>query len=57
LSFKFASIISFIVKERQDRSKHQQLVSGMRISAYWASNFLYDFLLVAIVAVGICKAL
>jgi ATP-binding cassette subfamily A (ABC1) protein 3 len=32
----------------------------MRISAYWISNFIYDFVLylvVAIVAVGICKGL
>jgi len=32
----------------------------MRISAYWISNFVYDFILyliVAIVAVGLCKAL
>lgn len=32
----------------------------MRISAYWISNFVYDFILyliVAIVAVGICKGL
>lgn len=60
LAFKFASIISFIVKEREDRSKHQQLVSGMRISAYWISNFLYDFvlyLIIALVAVGLCQAL
>jgi ATP-binding cassette subfamily A (ABC1) protein 1 len=32
----------------------------MRISAYWTSNFIYDYLLyliIAIVAVGICKGL
>ena len=51
LAFKFASIISFIVKERTDRSKHQQLVSGMSITAYWTANFLYDFLLYLLVAV------
>jgi len=51
LAFKFASIISFIVKERVDRSKHQQIVSGMKVSAYWIGNFIYDFLLYLIVAV------
>jgi hypothetical protein len=51
LAFKFASIISFIVKEREDRSKHQQIVSGMRVSAYWFANFLYDYFMYAIVAV------
>lgn len=60
LAFKFASIISFIVKEREDRSKHQQLVSGMRVSAYWIANFVYDFILyliIAIIACGLCSAL
>lgn len=51
LAFKFASIISFIVKERVDRSKHQQIVSGMKISAYWIANFIYDFLLYLVVAI------
>lgn len=60
LAFKFASIIAFIVKEREDRSKHQQIVSGMKLSAYWLANFVYDFtlyLVVAVVAVGLCSAL
>ena len=60
LAFKFASIISFIVKEREDRSKHQQLISGMKISSYWFANFTYDFLLYLIVAIAamiIIKAL
>lgn len=50
LAFKFASIIAFIVKERVDRSKHQQIVSGMNIGAYWTANFVYDFFLYFIVA-------
>lgn len=60
LAFKFASIIAFIVKEREDRSKHQQVVSGMSITAYWVSNFVYDFILymiVAVITVGIAKGL
>lgn len=60
LAFKFASIIAFIVKEREDRSKHQQIVSGMRISSYWISNFIFDYalyLVVAVVSVGLCKGL
>ncbi len=51
LGFKFASIISFIVKEREDKSKHQQIVSGMNIIAYWFGNFIYDYLLYLILAV------
>ena len=60
LSFKFASIIAFIVKEREDRVKHQQIVSGMKLSAYWFANFIYDYLLylvVAIPSVILCKVL
>lgn len=60
LAFKFASIISFIVKERTDRSKHQQIVSGMNIYAYWFGNFLYDYtfyLILAIFSVLMCLAL
>ena len=60
LSFKFASIVSFIVKERVDRSKHQQIVSGMNLGSYWLGNFLYDYLLYALVAglsIAICVGL
>ena len=60
LAFKFASIIAFIVKERVDRSKHQQIVSGMSITAYWTANFVYDFILYLIIAaitIGIAKAM
>jgi ATP-binding cassette subfamily A (ABC1) protein 3 len=51
LGFKFASIISFIVKEREDKSKHQQIVSGMNILAYWFGNFIYDYVLYLVLAV------
>lgn len=51
LSFKFASIVSFIVKEREDKSKHQQIVSGMNVVSYWLGNYFYDFILYLIVAV------
>lgn len=50
-SFKFSSIISFIVKEKEDRSKHQQIVSGMNIYSYWFGNFIYDYFLYMILAV------
>jgi len=60
LAFKFASIMAFIVKEREDRSKHQQIVSGMKLSAYWTANFVYDYILyliVAVISVALCSAL
>ena len=60
LAFKFSSIISFIVKERTDRSKHQQIVSGMSTTAYWMANMVYDYLLyffITAIVILISKAL
>jgi len=44
MSFIPASLITFIVKEREVNAKHQQLVSGVSLTAYWFSNFFVDFL-------------
>ena len=37
-----ATIISNIVSERYKGLKHIQMVSGMSLQAYWASNFAFD---------------
>ena len=39
-----ASFALFIVREREMKQKHQQNVSGLSLSAYWFSSFLWDFL-------------
>lgn len=39
-----ASIISFIVKEREDNLKHQQLISGVSLLAYWLANSIMDII-------------
>ncbi|KAJ9460508.1 ABC transporter A family member 1 [Diplonema papillatum] len=39
-----ANFISFIVKEREVKAKHVQLVSGVRLTAYWAANFAFDLM-------------
>jgi len=44
MSFIPASIITFLVKEKELNFKHQQLVSGVTISSYWLSNYFVDFL-------------
>lgn len=46
IAFAFipASLIVIIVKERENNVKHQQIVSGVSITAYWLSNLLVDFL-------------
>ncbi|OQR90883.1 ATP-binding Cassette (ABC) Superfamily [Achlya hypogyna] len=44
LSFFPAGIMTFLVKERALTAKHQQLVSGVFPSAFWAANALWDAL-------------
>ena len=44
LSFIPASLITFIVKEREDNVKHQQIVSGVSLFSYWLSNYALDML-------------
>ena len=45
LAFTFipASFAVFVVSEREYKSKHLQLISGVSMSSYWAANFLWDF--------------
>ncbi|RLN80272.1 hypothetical protein BBJ28_00024567 [Nothophytophthora sp. Chile5] len=49
IAFTFlpASIVVFLVKERQaeHNSKHQQLVSGVSLPAFWMSNYLWDLIM------------
>uniref|UniRef100_H3GK29 ABC transporter domain-containing protein n=1 Tax=Phytophthora ramorum TaxID=164328 RepID=H3GK29_PHYRM len=46
IAFAFfpASIVGFLVKEKQaeHNSKHQQLVSGVSLPAFWLANYLWD---------------
>jgi ATP-binding cassette subfamily A (ABC1) protein 3 len=35
-------LIAFLVKERRDKIKHQQLVSGGSTNMYWLSHWLID---------------
>ncbi|XP_024027117.1 ABC transporter A family member 1 [Morus notabilis] len=43
-SFVPASFAVSIVKEREVKAKHQQLISGVSILAYWASTYIWDFI-------------
>ena len=45
LAFSFvpSSMVLYIVKERECNAKHQQIVSGVSLPAYWFSNFLVDY--------------
>ncbi|KAH9154549.1 hypothetical protein LEN26_003391, partial [Aphanomyces euteiches] len=52
LAFAFftASIVPYLVNEKHPshNSKHQQLVSGVSLPAFWLSNFAWDLLLYAV---------
>ncbi|XP_074276823.1 ABC transporter A family member 1 isoform X2 [Silene latifolia] len=43
-SFIPASFAVPIVKEREVKAKHQQLLSGVSILSYWVSTYLWDFI-------------
>ncbi|XP_057718264.1 ABC transporter A family member 1 isoform X1 [Arachis stenosperma] len=42
-SFIPASFAVPIVKEREVKAKHQQLISGVSVLSYWASTYIWDF--------------
>jgi ATP-binding cassette subfamily A (ABC1) protein 3 len=44
LSFSFipASYAIYVVKEREVKAKHQQIISGVSLLAYWVSTFMFD---------------
>ncbi len=49
----------YIIKERQTKVKHQQVVCGVSVFAYWCSNFTVDFIKYLVPAVFsslMCKA-
>ncbi|EGZ20193.1 ABCA1 lipid exporter [Phytophthora sojae] len=56
IAFTFlpASIVVFLVKEKQasHNSKHQQLVSGVSLPAFWLSNYIWDFVMYMVP--GVC---
>ncbi|XP_072953821.1 ABC transporter A family member 1 isoform X1 [Typha angustifolia] len=43
-SFIPASFAVAIVKEREVKAKHQQLISGVSIFSYWISTYIWDFI-------------
>jgi len=44
-SFIPAAVAIFIVKERENSAKHQQIISGASILAYWLSSYIWDMLM------------
>ena len=39
-----AGVICFVVREREDNLKHQQIISGVSLLAYWTANGVIDIL-------------
>eukprot|EP00358_Blepharisma_japonicum_P005429 CAMPEP_0202940626 /NCGR_PEP_ID=MMETSP1395-20130829/752_1 /ASSEMBLY_ACC=CAM_ASM_000871 /TAXON_ID=5961 /ORGANISM="Blepharisma japonicum, Strain Stock R1072" /LENGTH=1359 /DNA_ID=CAMNT_0049635207 /DNA_START=1192 /DNA_END=5271 /DNA_ORIENTATION=- len=42
MAFIPTGLVTFIVKERENNVKHQHLVSGVSIPAYWLSSYAWD---------------
>ena len=58
-SFVAANTALYVVREREVSAKHQQLISGVSVPAYWTANFLFDYLAFCIpasAAIILCKA-
>ncbi|KAK9729473.1 hypothetical protein QE152_g15946 [Popillia japonica] len=43
MAFVIPFYVLFYVRERVVKSKHQQFISGAKVSAYWFANILWDF--------------
>lgn len=63
LSFIFAicfalipvTVVSYLINERKASLKHQQVVSGIMMPAYWMSNYIVDFIKLMILSlIAIC---
>jgi len=56
LGYVPAAFVSFVVKERECKSKHLQLVSGANVFLYWMATYLWDsflFLLFTLCFMGV----
>ena len=42
LAFVSPAFMNFVVRERESSAKHQQLISGVSIPAYWIANLGFD---------------
>ena len=59
MAFIPTGLVTFIVKERENNVKHQLIVSGVSIPAYWFSYYLWDIvkhMVPAVVSAAFLKA-
>ncbi|XP_058041914.1 glucosylceramide transporter ABCA12 isoform X1 [Ahaetulla prasina] len=58
-SITTASFVLYVVKEHQTKAKQLQHISGLGVTSYWVTNFIYDmvyFLVPVILSVGVISA-
>lgn len=48
MAFIPASLVVFLVKEREQGIKHQQFVSGVSVFSYWTANLFVDIIKLAL---------
>lgn len=41
-SITTASFVLYVVKEHQNKAKQLQHISGLGVTSYWVTNFIYD---------------
>ena len=51
-----ANFITIIIRERENNSKHLQIISGISLMSYWINNFIFELLKYYIIG-GICLVL
>ena len=56
LSLIPSNFITIIIREKENKSKHLQLLSGLSVYTYWINNFIFEIIKYYVV-VGICLIL
>ena len=51
-----SNFITIIIREKENKSKHLQILSGLSIYTYWINNYIFE-LIKYYVVVGICMAI
>ena len=52
-------MVSYVVAEKERSLKHQQVISGLSLLAYWVTNYVYDFvksLFICVIGIGLVYA-
>lgn len=52
-------MVSYVVAEKERNLKHQQVISGLSLFAYWVTNYVFDFvksLFICVIGIGLVYA-